>query len=27
MKLLGSDWGQDLLKKIFDFFLRLIGIG
>lgn len=27
MKLLGSEWGQDLLKKIFDFFLHLIGIG
>jgi len=27
MKLLGSEWGQALLKKIFDFFLNMIGIG
>ena len=27
MKLLASEWGQALLKKIFDFFLNLIGLG
>jgi len=27
IKLLTSDWGQGLLKKIFDFFLSLIGLG
>lgn len=27
LKLLTSDWGQSLLKKIFDFFLSMIGLG
>jgi len=27
MKLLGSEWGQSLLKSIFDFFLNMLGIG
>jgi hypothetical protein len=27
LKLLTSDWGQALLKKIFDFFLAMIGLG
>ena len=26
IKLLTSEWGQALLKKIFDFFLALIGL-
>jgi hypothetical protein len=26
IKLLTSEWGQALLKKLFDFFLRLIGV-
>lgn len=26
MKLLGSEWGQALLKKIFDFFLAMLGL-
>lgn len=27
IKLLTSDWGQSLLKTLFDFFLKLIGLG
>ena len=27
IKLLTSQWGQDLLKKLFDFFLQMIGVG
>lgn len=27
LKLLTSDWGQSLLKRIFDFFLQMIGLG
>ena len=27
IKLLTSDWGQELLKTLFDFFLELIGLG
>jgi hypothetical protein len=27
LKLLTSDWGQGLLKKVFDFFLAMIGLG
>ncbi len=27
LKLLTSDWGQALLQKIFDFFLKMIGLG
>lgn len=26
IKLLTSDWGQALIKKLFDFFLRMIGV-
>lgn len=26
IKLLTSEWGQSLLKKLFDFFLRMIGV-
>ena len=26
IKLLTSDWGQDLIKKLFDFVLRVIGV-
>ena len=26
IKLLTSEWGQELLKRIFDFFLALIGL-
>ncbi|HEU4513155.1 MAG TPA: DUF4244 domain-containing protein [Nocardioidaceae bacterium] len=26
IKLLTSEWGQGLLKKLFDFFLRMIGV-
>jgi hypothetical protein len=26
IKLLTSEWGQALLKKLFDFFLRMIGV-
>lgn len=26
IKLLTSEWGQQLLKKLFDFFLRMIGV-
>ncbi len=27
LKLLTSDWGQSMLKTIFDFFLTMLGIG
>lgn len=27
IKLLTSEWGQALLKKLFDFFLAMIGLG
>ena len=27
IKLLTSDWGQELIKRIFDFFLGMIGLG
>ena len=27
IKLLTSDWGQSLLKSLFDFFLSMIGFG
>ena len=27
IKLLTSEWGQELLKRIFDFFLAMIGLG
>ena len=27
IKLLTSDWGQSLLKTLFDFFLKMIGLG
>ena len=27
LKLLTSDWGQAMLKTIFEFFLRMLGIG
>lgn len=27
IKLLTSEWGQKLLKKLFDFFLAMIGLG
>ncbi len=27
IKLLTSEWGQNLLKKLFDFFLTMIGVG
>lgn len=27
IKLLTSEWGQHLLKKLFDFFLTMIGVG
>lgn len=27
LKLLMSDWGQALLKRIFEFFLQMIGLG
>lgn len=27
IKLLTSDWGESLLKKLFDFFLSMIGLG
>jgi hypothetical protein len=27
IKLLTSEWGQKLLKKLFDFFLAMIGVG
>lgn len=27
IKLLTSDWGQALLKQLFDFFLKMIGLG
>lgn len=27
IKLLGSDWGQSLLKTLFDLVLKMIGIG
>ena len=27
LKLLTSDWGQSLLKTLFEFFLRSLGIG
>lgn len=27
IKLLTSDWGEALLKKLFDFFLAMIGLG
>lgn len=26
IKLLTSEWGQSLLRKLFDFFLRMIGV-
>ena len=27
LKLLTSDWGQEMLKTIFEFFLKMLGIG
>ncbi len=27
LKLLTSDWGQTMLKTIFEFFLKMLGIG
>ncbi|HET8983099.1 MAG TPA: DUF4244 domain-containing protein [Pedococcus sp.] len=27
IKLLTSEWGQNLIKKLFDFFLTMIGVG
>ena len=27
LKLLTSDWGQSMLKTIFEFFLKMLGIG
>lgn len=27
IKLLTSDWGQNLIKKLFDVFLTMIGVG
>ncbi len=27
IKLLTSEWGQNLLKTLFDFFLKMIGLG
>jgi hypothetical protein len=27
LKLLTSEWGQSMLKTIFDFFLKMLGIG
>jgi hypothetical protein len=27
LKLLTSEWGQSMLKTIFDFFLKMVGIG
>jgi hypothetical protein len=27
LKLLTSDWGQSMLKTIFDYFLQMLGIG
>ena len=27
LKLLTSDWGQSLLKTVFEFFLQMLGIG
>lgn len=27
IKLLTSDWGQQLIKRIFEFFLAMIGLG
>ena len=27
LKLLTSDWGQSMLKSIFEFFLKMLGIG
>jgi hypothetical protein len=27
IKLLTSDWGQALLKQLFEFFLKMIGLG
>jgi Protein of unknown function (DUF4244) len=27
IKLLTSEWGQELLKRLFDFFLAMIGLG
>jgi hypothetical protein len=27
IKLLTSDWGQSLLKHLFEFFLKMIGLG
>ena len=27
LKLLTSDWGQSLLKTVFEFFLKMLGIG
>jgi Flp pilus assembly pilin Flp len=27
IKLLTSDWGQSLIKHLFDFFLKMVGVG